>query len=275
MPALFDGSWSTVFDEILSSGFGTVRLDPGEAQRLTGLYREAAAFFALDPPTKLRHSVPNRSIGYRPHAYAHAGYPDKPDLNDSFLYWQSKHRAPSNPDEISSFLDALEAYRVVTARIVSNLVEVMRLRYDYKHTLPFEDASVMQINSFGVASDQELLQQPHEDAVFLTVISTSAEGLEAVHGDISEPLKFASDEVLVMPGSVMTLMTGGEIPPLYHQARNHGILDRMSIMYFVSPDTTSAIEPFVVNDSNRMTDIRDLVIKNPQTFGLSEDFVLS
>jgi hypothetical protein len=44
-------------------------------------------------------------------------------------------------------------------------------------------------------------------------------------------------------------------------------------MYFVSPEATQAIEPFVVNDSNRSTDIRERVISNPQTFGLSENFV--
>jgi isopenicillin N synthase-like dioxygenase len=132
---------------------------------------------------------------------------------------------------------------------------------------------VLQVNSFGVPTDQELFQQPHEDAVLLTVISASAPGLEEVIGDTSKPLVFEPDEVLVMPGSVLTEMTGGEIPPLYHLARNHKVLDRKSIMYFVSPDTENAIEPFVVNDYNRSMDIRDRVLNNPQTFGLSEDFV--
>jgi isopenicillin N synthase-like dioxygenase len=134
-------------------------------------------------------------------------------------------------------------------------------------------ASVMQVNSFGAAVDRDLLQYNHEDATLLTVITANAAGLEAVIGEEVTPLTFAPDEVMVLSGSVLTEMTGGEILPLYHQVRNHHILERKSIMYFVSPDTDGPIEPFVVNDYNRGTDIRERVINNPQTFGLSEDFV--
>lgn len=262
-----------VLDQILADGFGTVRLDPREAARLAFLYKEAAAFFAGEEPVKLRYSLPNRIAGYRPHGYAHAGAPDKPDLNDSFLYWKHRRELLAHHGEISSFLDAFEAYRTVAARITGDLIESLRLRYGYRPRLPFEDASVLQINSFGRPTDDELLQQPHEDAVLLTVISTNAPGLEAVFDGVAKPLVFAPDEVLVMPGSVLTLMTGGAVKPFYHQARNHAILDRKSVMYFVSPDTANAIEPFVVNDYNRSVDIREVVISNPQTFGLSEDFV--
>lgn len=267
------GTSPDVLDQILTSGVATVRLSGAEAELLAGLYRESGAFFALDAERKLRYGVPNRNTGYRPHGYAHAGYPDKPDLNDSFLYWRNRSEPVPNQEEIAPFLAAFEGWRAVAARIVSDLINSLRERYGYEPQLPFEDASVLQVNSFGAPTEEELLQQPHEDAVLLTVISTSAPGLEEVIGDISKPLEFAPDEVLVMPGSVLTEMTGGEIPPLYHLARNHGVVDRKSIMYFVSPDTANFIEPFVVNDYNRSMDIRDRVLNKPQTFGLSEDFV--
>lgn len=267
------GSSPDVLKQILASGIATVRLDSTEARLLTELYRESVAFFSLDTEKKLRYGVPNRNTGYRPHGYAHAGYPDKPDLNDSFLYWKHRREPVPYQEEIATFMEAFEAWRSVAARIVSDLVNSLREYYDYEPQLSFEDASVLQVNSFGAPTDEELFQQPHEDAVLLTVISASAPGLEEVIGDTSKPLVFAPDEVLVMPGSVLTEMTGGEIPPLYHLARNHRVLDRKSIMYFVSPDTAKAIEPFVVNDYNRSMDIRDRVLNNPQTFGLSEDFV--
>jgi hypothetical protein len=39
-------------------------------------------------------------------------------------------------------------------------------------------------------------------------------------------------------------------------------------------NTTSPIEPFIVNDYNRGTDIQKMILDNPQDyFGLSEDFV--
>ena len=44
------------------------------------------------------------------------------------------------------------------------------------------------------------------------------------------------DEIVIMPGSVLTALSGGKIPPLYHQVRNHGLDDRQSLMYFVNPE---------------------------------------
>jgi isopenicillin N synthase-like dioxygenase len=162
----------------------------------------------------------------------------------------------------------------VAAQITADVIDQLRARYGSVDEVPFERASVLQINSFAEPSQEELLQQPHEDGVFLTVIWTSAPGLEAVLGDGLREMYFPPDQVAVMPGGVMTAMTGGELQPLFHQARHHRILERKSIMYFVSPDADSDITPFVTNEFNRDLDIRQLVVGNPQSyFGLSEDFV--
>lgn len=257
----------------MTQGYALTRLDEREARHLAAVHEGMMAFFAQDADAKARHGVPNRSTGYRPYAYAHAGDPDRPDHNDSYLYWGRDRKLPAHHEEIKPLLDALEDYRRVAARVTREVIEGLRARYGYPHPLPFEHGSVLQVNSFATPTQDELLQQPHEDAVFLTVIWTSAPGLEGVRGDALVPFTFAPDEVMVMPGSLMTVMTGGEIPPYYHQVRNLAAADRKSVMYFVSPDPTWAIEPFLVNDTNRDADIRRLVIANPQTFGLAEDFV--
>jgi isopenicillin N synthase-like dioxygenase len=270
-----DASPSTsVLDQVMHQGYALVRLDETETGHLAAVYQGVLAFFAQDVADKARHGVPNRSTGYRPYAYAHAGDPDRPDHNDSYLFWGRDRKLPGHHEEMKPLLDMLEDYRRVAARITHEVIEELRAHYGYSHELPFERGSVLQINSFATPTEDELLQQAHEDAVFLTVIWTSAEGLEGVRDGELLPFTFAPDEVLVMPGSVMTAMTGGEIPPFHHQVRNHRTLGRKSVMYFVSPDPSWAIEPFVANESNRGTDIRQLVIGNPQTFGLAEDFVV-
>lgn len=263
-----------LLDRILTDGYATVRLDPSDADRLAILYREASDFFARGTESKLRHSTPNLGTGYRPHGAAHSGYADKPDQNDSFLYWTPSYKVPPNAGEIGAFLTASEAYRQVVARITGELISELRKRYDSDAQAPFEKASVLQINSYAELSDEDLLQQPHEDADFLTVIWASEPGLELVVNGVSRPMDFPADEVAIMPGSVMTAMTGGEIAPQDHLVRNHRTMGRKSIMYFVSPDVDSPIEPFVVNDFNRSMDIRRLVVNNPQNhFGLTADFV--
>ena len=264
-----------LLSRIREQGYALVRLDADEAELLAAVFRGMMEFFAQSPSAKARHGMPNRGTGYRPYAYAHAGDPDRPDHNDSYLYWGRERRLPEHHEEIEPLLDGLEAYRRVAARVTRGLIEELRTHYGYAEELPFELASVLQINSFGTPTDDELLQQPHEDAVFLTVIWTSAAGLEGVRDGQTLPFTFAPDEVMVMPGGLMTTMTGGQIPPFHHQVRNYGTLGRKSVMYFVSPDPAGPIEPFLRNDSNRDADVRAMVIDNPQTFGLADDFVVA
>lgn len=268
------GAGARLLDQILTDGVGTVRLDPSQATALNELYREAKQFFAKDVADKIRHSTPKHNVGYRTHGHAYAMTPERPDLNDSFLHWRQAERIP-NHEAIGSFVTALEAYRQVTAGLVGELIADLRQYYNYEHSLRFEDSSFIQVNSYREPTERDLLQDPHEDRILLTVISTNAEGLELVLGGNDTPSVMKSDQVVIMPGSIMTDMTGGEIPPLYHQVRNHGNVERMSIMYFVSPDASTPITPFVVNDHNRGIDIRDRVINNPQAFGLAEDFILT
>lgn len=200
-------------------------------------------------------------------------------MNDSFLYWdRARQTNVPHHEKIQPLLDAFEAYRrQVAAKIIGGLIEELRVHYDYKPELPFQTASVMQANSFGSLSTRELLQTRHEDGVLATVIWTSAKGLEAVNTEESEPISivFPRDRVLIMPGGIMTLMTGGEIPPYYHQARNHGDQTRKSIMYFANPDIhRDPITPFVVNDFNKGKDVREEIQTATEMFGLF-DFVPS
>jgi len=267
---------SAVLDQIFSRGYASVRLESAESAVLDELFKKATGFFSMSESEKLRYGVENRITGYRPFSYANTGSADKPDLNDSFLYW--KHRRESQPHqgEIAAFLDAAEAYRAVAAEVVSDAIKELCEYYEYKPELPFEQASVLQINSFVKPVDREFYQFAHEDADLLTVIWASHPGLEGVfEGGRVERYDFTTPgEVLVMPGSLLTAMTDDKIDPFYHQVKNYNTPDRKSIMYFVSPEATGPIEPFDKNCKHSAEDIQRLVIENPQMhFGLSEDFV--
>ncbi|MEU7769557.1 2OG-Fe(II) oxygenase family protein [Nocardia sp. NPDC049190] len=261
----------TPLDQLLSEGCAVVAIGPGGAAALSTLYNEATEFFRADEAMKLRFGVPDRTNGYRPFGYAHAGDPENPDLNDSFLYWKHRRNIP-NCTEITPFLDALENYRAIAAGITTAIIRDLSEHYGYQRALPFETASHLQLNSFGTPARRELLQTRHEDAVLMTVIWTSAPGLECEVDGVMHPVHFAPDEVRVMAGSIMTVMTEGEIQPCYHLARNTGNADRKSVMYFVNPDVDRPVMPFTGNDAG--TGIRDIVMGNPNShFGLSDDFV--
>lgn len=267
--------FSGIWDSVRADGYATVRLDTAQAQLLRELYEGANQFFAMDASDKLRHSTARRNAGYRTYGHAYAQTPEHPDLNDSFLYWADTRDKLPHGAEIESFLSKLDNYQAIVTGVLDSLIDEMKAHYGYTRELPYRGASFIQVNNFPAEPDQELLQESHEDAVFATVIWTSAEGLELLVNDQVVPVTFKDDEVLVMPGSVLTDMTGGEVQPLYHQARNHGHAGRKSIMYFASPQVAEPIEPFIVNDYNRDIDIRQRVIENPQNFfGLEEDFLV-
>lgn len=261
--------------QLLDEGFAVCRLDAAGSRSVRELYTLSTEFFLQEVPKKSRHLVSNLSNGYRPLKSSHSGSPERPDLSESFLYWPHRRDAIPSHDQIAPFLDALESYRRAVAQITRAVIDGLRAHYGYPHALPFEQASVVQINSFGMHTEEQLLVHPHEDGVLFTIIWASTEGLEGFVDGEAKAFKLAPDEALIMPGSVLTCMTGGQIQPFYHQARNFGYTDRKSFMFFVCPDTDAddAIHPFVVNDTNRDCDVRSLVINNPQMFGLAEDFL--
>lgn len=261
-----------VLPQILAHGYSRFRLANYEAAALGALYERATEFFARED--KDDFSVDGLTDAYRP--FAAANTPTGPDLNDSYLHWQHRDLlAPDKRVKIAEFRRALRTYLRYVRGLVWCVIADLLAHYQSKSLMRFEKASVLQVNSFLRPVDRELYQFPHEDADFLTVIWASHPGLELVlpNGTV-EPVDFARDQVLVMPGSLLTAMTDDQIQPCYHQVRNHGNPHRKSIMYFVSPEATRPIEPFVSGARYTAEDIQRLVVDNPQTqFGLAADFV--
>ena len=80
----------------------------------------------------------------------------------------------------------------------------------------------------------------------------------------------AKDEIVIMPGSVLTALSGGKIEPLYHQVRNHclGEGERQSIMYFVNPEIDEPLYGWLDSSDGERVDIREHVQNAPSMFGL-------
>lgn len=269
--------------DIVQMGWAEFNLTADEAASQQAVYENAKEFFDQSVDAKMRYSDGKLTNGYRyPGAAYNNGDPqNESDENDSLLYWNPDLAAAiPHADEIAPFLDSLEAYRAgAMDRVMRKLYGGLAWLYNDERILEFKKASVLQVNSFG-SSERELLQTPHEDGVLATAIWTSAPGLEVYppegHPDEIVPLTPASGKVVVMPGGIMRHMTGGEIGPLYHQARNHGeiSLARKSIMYFSCPDIHNGhIPPHVLNQSNYFTKAVDLIRSSTDMFGLPTDFV--
>jgi isopenicillin N synthase-like dioxygenase len=69
------------------------------------------------------------------------------------------------------------------------------------------------------------------------------------------------DEFLLVPGSLLTLITGGLIPPLFHRVRNdRSIAVRQSLLYFVNPGLREETVPWIENEGNRGISVRTVAL---------------
>ncbi|MBB4928328.1 isopenicillin N synthase-like dioxygenase [Kitasatospora kifunensis] len=119
-------------------------------------------------------------------------------------------------------------------------------------------------------SDRDLLQDKHEDGHLVTVIHTTAPGLELWLDGEARPMQTAADEVILMPGSVFTDLSGGRVPALYHQVRNLRLADRTALMYFVNPELTEPVYSWAAEPGQTPVDLRDKIRSNPAMFGLPD-----
>ena len=122
----------TLLSQISETGYARVRLNGAQKRLLAELYDQTMVFSRWSAERKSRFRTPRLNNGYRPLGSAHAGDPNLPDHNDSFLYW-GRRSAESIParEEIAPLLSALESYRghvaaAVMYRLVVELCEAPR-----------------------------------------------------------------------------------------------------------------------------------------------------
>jgi isopenicillin N synthase-like dioxygenase len=102
-------------------------------------------------------------------------------------------------------------------------------------------------------------------------MSNTGPGLEVLSSDNKfTPITIARGELLLVPGEILSLLSGGEIRPLYHRVRP--IPDgyrRMAMLFFGDIDPRLC-QPWISNHTNRNVDIGDRVLKNSKRYGLAE-----
>jgi isopenicillin N synthase-like dioxygenase len=259
-------------EQILNSGSATVRLTPSEAASLHAVYAVAAAFFARPMPDKARHRTTNELFGYRAVGSEYSSSPDRPDRNEAFCVWSTGVDGIPEHEEVSDLTSAILGWRQIAAEIAQCAFAALARTFDAAPELPFASASYVQINHYiPTPTERAFLQDAHEDGHLVTVLSANSAGLETLDAaGVPHPVELGPDEALVMPGSLLTVMTGGRIAPLFHQVKNLGQQERTSIMYFVNPQLDVDLSPWVINDTNAEVDIRELARTNPQAFGLPD-----
>lgn len=115
--------------------------------------------------------------------------------------------------------------------------------FDSPDRLNIENSSYLQICMYAgehQVNDRDYLQDRHEDGHLITLIKPTRDGL-VIFPDGPEgrevPVFLRDDELLVITGSLLTAISDGRIPPMYHAVKNPFVrMQRKSVVYFAIPD---------------------------------------
>ncbi|HET6158624.1 MAG TPA: 2OG-Fe(II) oxygenase family protein [Dongiaceae bacterium] len=233
----------------------------------------ANEFFARPAAEKHHFAHPKWVEGYRELGPEYAQVPERPDLTESLSAWNC-NRVRAELDSWASgcpLHGALRSVSTVLDEVVHGLFAAMAEHFKPgAPELRFHNATYMQLNYYEPARHiRDLLQDSHEDGHLVTMVSTNAPGLEIqVNGEFV-PADVGRDELLLMPGSLLSLMTGYRVKPLYHQVRNSRRTDpRFSMLYFVNPEINQRLVPWVLNESNAGIDLIERANAAPKQFGM-------
>jgi isopenicillin N synthase-like dioxygenase len=255
--------------DILDSGYAVVKLSDIDAGNLHRAIGTAVEFFQRPLDTKNAHGSTDHNYGYRPFGIEYSISPDRPDMNECFTVWSSRLDLIPNAQDIPELTDSFLSWRDSLAPLVQAILDEVAQHFGTDAAPDFEKASYLQINScLPAPAERDLLQDKHEDGHMVTVLHATAPGLEIYVNDEVKPMLPGPDEIVIMPGSVLTALSGGKIPPLYHQVRNHGLDDRQSLMYFVNPEVDAPLFSWIDAPGAESTDIREHVQNAPTMFGL-------
>jgi isopenicillin N synthase-like dioxygenase len=255
--------------DILDRGYAVVKLGELDAGNLHAAISTAVRFFERPVEEKKVHGSSDHNYGYRPFGIEYSMTPERPDMNECFTLWSSRLDLIPQADGIAELTEAFLDWRDSLAPLVKAILDEVARNFGTAAAPEFEKASYLQINyCLPAPAERDLLQDKHEDGHMVTVLHATAPGLEIYVNDEVKPMLPAKDEVVIMPGSVLTALSGGKIEPLYHQVRNHGLDDRQSIMYFVNPEIDEPLFGWIDAPDGERADIREHVQNAPSMFGL-------
>jgi isopenicillin N synthase-like dioxygenase len=258
---------------LLEEGVAVVNIDQHLSSLTARIFNEGTPFFELDGDSKQKFAMSSSLEGYRPLGQEYSQIPERPDLSESFSWWY-KNRNRNFIDGRFSNLGLhivgskmFEPYMMLAEQVMEEIRIVIN---GEANKVNVREMSYLQLNYYQpTLHSRDFLQDSHEDGHLLTFVTSHQKGLEVEAANGFRPFFVDESKLLVMAGSLITILTGGRIPPTVHRVRRHEDLsERQSLMFFINPSIEAPIEPWVVNTSNRGIDLRDVAIANSAAFGL-------
>jgi isopenicillin N synthase-like dioxygenase len=264
---------AALVDQLYTNGHVTLHLGPGECRALSATKQEASAFFRLAQDQKASESYSDLHFGYRSSGIEYSASPDRPDLNECLSYSNYSEGAARPSSLAGRFYAASAALCEILDAMAQELLLAIRNRYRTQQMLPNTwNGSWLQANFYRPSAElRNELQDKHEDGHLFTIWNSEEPGMEIFPGEskVGIPVVLPPDQMLILPGSLLTLLTGGDVNPLYHQVSRAGTLpERISVMYFVNPSCDRPLHAYNQRSGEELIDIAMLGARNPAMFGL-------
>ncbi len=264
--------FQNLISEIENTGFSEVCCSEKNAKSIKSLQALTSNIFKLRPNILKKMLSAEMYAGYRKMGIEYSQNPNDPDLMESIsLPCNILKNKPIG--EISEFEIAFRDVGNKMFEIAEQLVSVISEKYSDDHTTTFccPESSFFQISYYKpYLHSRETLQELHQDGNLLTFVMGNGPGLE-IRDDAGgfHPINFESDSMFVMPGEILSLLTGNQVKTLFHKVKNHQKLkERIAIMCFINPSTEKTIKPWVNNTYNQHIDIRERIQFHSTKFGL-------
>ncbi|TAF35468.1 MAG: hypothetical protein EAZ57_09680 [Cytophagales bacterium] len=260
--------------QLVEEGFCYLDMPLTLKQQIVRLFDLTADFFEMPQAQKSKISWVDVMTGYRSIGIEYSATPDNPDLNESFSYKnvEEKRVFVDNFLYAREFLNQVKTVYLEMDKIATEVIVHLAKQYtDNARHIHTDLHSWLQLNSYRPHMHQrEFLQDEHEDGHIVTIITANQKGLELRGNKGYHNVKGSLDELVVMPGELLSLLTGNDIMPLHHRVRNHSDVKlRMAMMYFCNPNTNEGpLMPWVENDTNKGVDIIARATSNPSRYGL-------
>ena len=263
-----------VAEEIESEGSAEWTVEKNIADLFTDVYGTAEAYFGQSASVKLHDQLAG-GYGYRPFAAEYSQSPERLDPFESFTAGEATREASfelSLANELNvGMVKLFEELCDLASRILAGFAD--RYRVDEDTIAQFAQGcrafSCLQLNySEPSEVEEDYIHEEHEDGHILSFVSTTGPGLEIKTGGQFISVTPIPPRLIIMPGDILSLLTGGNVRPLYHRVRAvRSLQRRYALVHFVDPDPRTCV-PWNVTEMNRDVSIGERVLANPARFGL-------
>jgi isopenicillin N synthase-like dioxygenase len=232
----------TQANRLIREGSLVIELPEGMQQQIKQVYSAARRFFDL-PDEQRRENLLPFGCGYLGYGTEYSGAEEQLDRADTFA---ACIRTKTNADKLSSplarelhadLLRVLYGLEEIAEELAVALAALCGDESAHRLRGGLRRWSTIQVSRAIPTESDGLLYHEHEDGHLFSFALADAPGLEInIAGRFGRPA-FSTSSIVVMPGKLAQLLTGGIVRPLYHRVRApEGYRPRLALLYFTDLD---------------------------------------